>query len=64
MDRVGARLERHSGNGAARATELSIEIAGAEADALDGISRRNQHLEESGLFVVVYAFNLKIIREA
>src|SRR5256885_1405259 len=45
-------------------SEFSIEVARGDADALDGIGRRDQHLKESGLFVVIYALNLDVIREA
>ncbi len=64
VDRIRPRLERHGRDRAPGASEFSVEVARCNADALDGIRRRDQHLKESSLFVVIYALYLDIIREA
>src|SRR5205807_2542587 len=64
VDRIRPRLERHGLDSATGSSEFSIEVARCNADALDGVGRRDQHLKESSLFIVVYALNLDIIRKA
>src|SRR5262249_1919664 len=49
---------------AARASKLGVEVRGRNAYGLDGVSRRDQHLKQSGLLVVVHTFDLEVIGQA
>src|SRR5262249_45184518 len=59
---VRARLECHCRDGAPGASKLGVEVARADADALDGVGSRDQHLKQPGLFIVIHTLDLEIVR--
>ena len=61
---VGARLQGHVGDRAARAAELRVVVAGRDADGLERVGRRDDHLEQAGLLVVVEPLDERVVRHA
>ncbi len=61
---VRARFDRHRTDCAASPTQLCVEVRGRHADGFNRVRRRNQHRQQSGLMVVVHAFDHKVVREA
>src|SRR6185312_9570766 len=58
---VGAGFEDDIRHGSADPSELRLIVSGRDADALNRFAGRNENLQESRPFVVVYAFDLRVI---
>ncbi len=62
LEIVGAGLQGHVGHRAAGAAELGVVVAGGDADGLERVRRRDDHLQKARLMVVVEAFNQRVVR--
>ena len=64
LELVRAGLERHVRDGAAGAAELRVVVARRHADRLQRVGRRDDHLQQPGLVVVVQPLDERIVRLA
>jgi hypothetical protein len=62
LEVVGAGLQRDVRHRAAGAAELRVVVAGGDAHRLERVRRRDDHLQQAGLVIVVESFNQRVVR--